>query len=93
MGSFTQALIRKSPDRRKEFWAKANSTWPTEREMVEGHTYGELANLMAPWPFMVERGHYDVVSPSNPTGSPCIHIRVRSGFAMRSSAFTPIGGL
>jgi dienelactone hydrolase len=30
MVSFTQALIRKSPDRRKEFWAKANSTWPGE---------------------------------------------------------------
>jgi len=29
MVSFTQALIRKSPDRRKEFWAKANSTWPS----------------------------------------------------------------
>jgi dienelactone hydrolase len=39
MVSFTQALIRKSPDRRKEFWAKANSTWPTEKEMVEGHIY------------------------------------------------------
>ena len=39
MVSFTQALIRKSPDRRKEFWAKANSAWPTEKEMMESHTY------------------------------------------------------
>ncbi|SPE33853.1 putative secreted protein [Acidobacteriia bacterium SbA2] len=39
MVSFTQALVRKSPDRRKEFWAKANSAWPTEKELVEGHTY------------------------------------------------------
>ena len=38
MVGFTQALIRKSPDRRKEFWAKANSTWPTEQEM-ERHGY------------------------------------------------------
>jgi dienelactone hydrolase len=39
MVSFAQALIRKSPDRRKEFWAKANSTWPSEQNLVEKHYY------------------------------------------------------
>jgi dienelactone hydrolase len=39
MVGFTQALIRKSPDRRKEFWAKANSTWPNEQNLVEKHYY------------------------------------------------------
>ena len=28
MVGFTQALIRKSPDRRKEFWAKADNSSP-----------------------------------------------------------------
>lgn len=39
MVSFTQALIRKSPDRRKEFWAKANSAWSSEQDLVEKHYY------------------------------------------------------
>jgi dienelactone hydrolase len=39
MVGFTQALIRKSPDRRKEFWAKANSTWPNEQELVDKGYY------------------------------------------------------
>jgi dienelactone hydrolase len=39
MVGFTQALIRKSPDRRKEFWTKANSTWPSEQNLVEEHYY------------------------------------------------------
>lgn len=30
MVSYTQALIRKSPYQREEFWAKANSTWPSK---------------------------------------------------------------
>ena len=42
MVGFTQALIRKSPDRRREFWAKANSTWPTQQE-------GENRSDTPPW--------------------------------------------
>lgn len=37
--SYTQALIRKSPDRRKEFWAKANLAWPDEQEKVTKEFY------------------------------------------------------
>ncbi len=57
-------------------WAKKNATtdWPysymftNEYEMPEfnlGHTfnYGEMAALIAPRPFMVERGHHDGVAP------------------------------
>lgn len=32
---YTQALIRKSPDRRKEFWSKVNVAWPDEQEKVK----------------------------------------------------------
>jgi dienelactone hydrolase len=36
---YTQALIRKSPDRRKEFWAKANIARPDELERVTRESY------------------------------------------------------
>lgn len=49
MVDFTQALIRKSPDRRKEFWAQANSAWPTEQEWLK--KWSALPEL-APWDAM-----------------------------------------
>ena len=36
---YTQALLRKSPDRRKEFWAKANTARPDEQERVTRESY------------------------------------------------------
>lgn len=49
MVDFTQALIRKSPGRRKEFWAKANSAWPTEEEWLK--KWDNLPEL-PPWEAM-----------------------------------------
>jgi hypothetical protein len=37
--------------------------------------YAELANLMAPRPFMVERGHYDPVAPDNRVASEYAKVR------------------
>jgi hypothetical protein len=37
--SYTQGLIHRSPEERKKFWAKANSTWPTEDELANTHDY------------------------------------------------------
>jgi hypothetical protein len=39
MVTFTQALIRKSADRRKEFWGKANTPWSDEQEKVLKHHF------------------------------------------------------
>lgn len=36
---YTQALIRKSPDRRKEFWSKVNVAWPDEQKRVTKDSY------------------------------------------------------
>ena len=51
MVGFTQALIRKSPDRRKEFWAKANSTWPGKPAPGSERAYDMLPSecLEAQW--------------------------------------------
>ena len=36
---FTQGLIHKSPEERKKFWSKADSTWPTEEELADSTLY------------------------------------------------------
>ncbi|HEV2498148.1 MAG TPA: dienelactone hydrolase family protein [Terriglobia bacterium] len=36
---YTQALIRKSPNRRKEFWSKVNVAWPDEQKRVTKDSY------------------------------------------------------
>lgn len=36
---YTQALIRKSPDRRKEYWSKVNVAWPDEQKRVTKDSY------------------------------------------------------